>query len=450
MQSLTIKKDIIQGKPIDSTCIDSVTVEYPQISKSLLLLFCGYVVIWYLQIGYRMPSLGAIRFEFIYAAILTAIALFYTPKIDTKCPLLPYVLLYFLVIVIQIPFSHDFDTTWNVFVDRIIKFAFMAFFIISFVRSPSHLKYFIGAFLLACLKMGQEGLLGRITGAMIWENQGIMRLHGTTPLYMHPNSFSGMALGTLPFVFFLWPISNKYIRCALVTITILSFNIIIYTGSRTGYVGLFVFLFYIALTSKNKKKILIMYSLLFIITIPLIPADYIGRFDSIITEKDKEGDSIGARKEILEDAWQIFQKYPFGIGVSAFPKVRMEEFGRFQDTHNLYLEIATNLGIQGFIIVSLLIYKILTTLKQAKNSARESIDLIIKSGNSHFKDIAEDLKFIEAVASATIAFIIIRLALGLFGMDLYEIYWWFAIGITFSTYSMVKRIQNFMQSKLAE
>ena len=426
------------------------SVGYPHVSKKLLLMFCGYVIIWYLQLGYRWPLLGAVRFEFIYAAALTVLAFLATPKIDNQCPLLPYILLYFIVIVIQVPLSSDFDTSWEVFVDRIIKFSFMAFFIMSFVRSPTHMKYFLAAFLLACLKMGEEGLVGKMTGGLIWMNQGIMRLHGATPLYAHPNSFSGMALGTLPFVYYFWPLANRYIRIILLAIGLLSLNILIFTGSRTGYVGFFVFLLCIISSSKNKKIFIMALVLVGILTVSIIPSDYIGRFDSIFTEQDKEGASIEARKEILSDAWQIFQEHPLGIGVSAFPKVRMEKFGRYQDTHNLYFEIATNLGIQGLIVVSLLFYKIITTLKQVRRSAREYIDLAINAGNAHLKFMVEDLKFIEAVASATITFVIIRLALGLFGMDMYEIYWWFAIGIAFSTYSMMRRIRIYMQNQLAE
>jgi putative inorganic carbon (hco3(-)) transporter len=433
MQSLTIEKADIQGKSTESNCFDTVKVEYPQISKSLLLLFCGYVIIWYLQIGVRITALGAIRFEFIYAAVLTTLALFVAPKIDTKCPLIPYIVLYFLVIVIQVPFSYDFNTSWDVFVDRIVKFAFMAFFIVSFVRSPTHLKFFLGAFLLACLKMGQEGLIGKITGGMIWENQGIMRLHGATPMYDHPNSFSGMALGTLPFVFYLWPLNNKYIKLLLSIIAILSLNIVLYTGSRTGYVGFLFFALFFALTSKNKKKFLILYFLIFIVTIPAIPADYIGRFDSIFSGKDKEGKSTEARKQILKDAWQIFEDHPLGVGVGAFPKIRMDTFGRSQDTHNLYLEIATNLGVQGLIIVGILIYKMITTLNNIRVSSSKMIGLLKDSGQ-YDNELIPDLKLIEAVALATIAFLFIRLTLGFFGMDMYEIYWWFAIGITMSLY----------------
>ena len=44
----------------------------------------------------------------------------------------------------------------------------------------------------------------------------------------------------------------------------------------------------------------------------------------------------------------------------------------------------------------------------------------------------QDGRFLAACARATIAFIYARLFLGLFGMDTYEIYWWFAAGITMS------------------
>ena len=446
MQNLAIKDNGIKSNSYDSIR-GAASVEYPLIRMPLLLLFCGYVLIWYLQIGYRIPLLGTIRFELLYAVGLTLLVVIATPKFDISCPLIPYIVLYVAAMVVQIPFSSDFDTSCNVFIDRIIKFAFMSFFIIGFVRSPSNLKYFLGAFLLACLKMGQEGLVGRLTGALVWENQGILRLHGATPNYAHPNSFAGMALGTLPFLFYLWPLSTKYIKIVLLILAVLSLNIILFSASRTGYVGLSVFLACIFVTSKNKKKFMIYFISAAIVCLPLIPGEYVERFDSIFTGKDKEGQSLKSRKEILSDAWQIFQEHPLGVGISAFPKVRMERFGRSQDTHNLYLEIATNLGIQGFIVVLVLLYKLLAILKQVKNSAREGFELTIHADNRNLHFLRYDLKLIEAVASATITFVLIRLALGFFGMDLYEIYWWFAIGITFAIYTMMMRINTFIQCR---
>ena len=47
-----------------------------------------------------------------------------------------------------------------------------------------------------------------------------------------------------------------------------------------------------------------------------------------------------------------------------------------------------------------------------------------------------NLKILEASALAVYLFIIARLTLGLFGMDLYEIYWWFAGGLTIAIFNI--------------
>jgi O-antigen ligase len=421
--------------------------DYPYINTFLLVLFCTYVIIWYLQIGYRKPELGEMRFEFIYAACLFVIAIFGGGHVDLKCPLIAYIVLYFIILIIQVPFSYDSERSWDIFVNRIVKFAFMSFFIVAFVKSPRHLKYFLGAFLLACMKLGQEGFVGKITGSMIWENQGVMRLHGVTPIYFHPNSFSGNALGTVPFIYSLWPISNWFVKTAFLFQLVFALNIIVFTGSRTGYVGFLILLIFALYKSKVKKKFLL-YGIVFsLISFSLIPQQYVERFETIFTQQDKEGRSIETRRQIFEDAWQIFLSHPFGIGVAAFPAMRRDTFGRTQDTHNIYLEVATNLGIQGFVIFFLLVYKMLKTINTVKNNITVQIEWLKEkllkgdvAGDAQLEigGHLKDLRLMEATCSAVYLFVILRLGLGLFGMDLYEIYWWFAFGLSIAIFNMNK------------
>ncbi len=398
--------------------LDKFEEGYPKVNDFVLLLFCGYVFIWYLQIGYRIPALGAIRIEFFWALVLTAIA-FLSPNKPNyfRNPLSGIVVLFFLSMAIQVPFSYVPDHSWNVFFNRVIKFAFMAFFIVSFVRSPKGLILFIGSFLLACLKMGQEGMIGRLTGNMIWQNQGVMRLHGSTPMYMHPNSFTGMALGSIPFVLYLFPLVPKWLKVVLAIQFVFACNIILYTGSRTGYVAFFIMLLFGFLRSKKKKRIFIVVAIIILFGTQYIDSQYVERFNTIFTGQEIAGGSMGARKQILLDAVEIFLENPFGVGVSAFPALRMDKYGRYQDTHNLYLEVATNLGIQGFAIFIVLIVKMLYLLREISTSSEN--DLIV------------------AVAYSTYLFLIVRLGLGLFGMDLYEIYWWFSLGIVISLSNMI-------------
>lgn len=416
--------------------------EYPNINLLLILLFCGYVVTWYLEVGERIPFLGSIRFEFIYAILLILLVPFV--RTSFKSPLYIYVALYIFIVALRVPISYDTKLSWLTFWNHFLKLSFMGLFIIVFLKNPKSLLYFVVTFLLCFLKMGQEGLIGKISGQMIWENQGIMRLHGSTPLYSHSNSFSGTQIGILPFLNRLFPLSPWFVKIVFLIQFIFIGNIVLYTGSRTGYVGFLAYIVFIIYRSKIKKKAFF-YAIIFVlITIPFIPGQYYGRFESIFTLKEKEGDSAETRIQILKDASEIFLRYPLGIGVGAFPSIRHDTFGRDQDTHNLYLQIATNLGVPGLIIFGLLIYKLLKTLRELTKNFTVQIKILeqkfVETENivSRLK-IAEherQLKFLRAMSNIVFEFVIIRLVLGLFGHDLYEIYWWFSIGLTIALSNM--------------
>ena len=410
---------------------------YPHVPRWLSLLFYLYVVTWYLQIGSRIAFLGAMRFEFFLGSFLVIAACFVGAELRSS--LLVFVAFYLMALFIQLPFSADFDSSWQTFVNRLVKFSMMALFITVFVKNPRHLLLFLGAFLLACMKIGQEGLVGVITGGAMWQNQGVMRLHGSTGLYGHPNSLAGNALGSLPFVFYLFPISNLAGRIALLVQAGLAFNILMFTGSRTGYIGFFGMAGYALCRAHKRFRTLLLIALIVVAAAYLVPGEYIERFHSIFTLQEREGHSAQTRLLILKDGWQIVLRYPMGVGISAFPKVRQEMFGRYQDTHNLYLEVATNLGIQGFVAFFFLVFKMMRHLGQLRAGfADQKADVLaalcrIPAGTDHRRSAEShllDLRLMEATSAAIRMFIFARLVVGIFGMDLYEIYWWFALGLT--------------------
>lgn len=416
--------------------------QYKHVPLVLILMFCCYVLIWYLQMGERWPALGSIRLEFIYGLILIAIMPFLGIPFDS--PLVKFILLYLAMVIVQIPLSHDADHSMDIFFNRVVKFGFMGVFIATFVKSPRDLRLFVLSFMLAWAKMGQEGIYGVLTGGMMWENQGILRLHGSTSLYHHPNSFSGLAVGTLPFIYYLFPVVSRMAKIGLLVMAVFTVNIIVFTGSRTGYVALAIFLILLFFRSKKKK-------LWAAATIPILvgavvftPVEYRQRFMSIFTLQEAEGSSAQTRIQILKDAWQVFMEHPAGVGVGAFPYVRQQMFNRIQDTHNLYLEVATNLGVQGFIAFMLFIGALILTLVANYRSFKEQLEDLYSNESRVWKDDSfyrfhahvRDLRFMKAVSSAIVTFVIVRLALGMFGMDLYEIYWWFAAGSAIALYKM--------------
>ncbi len=180
---------------------------------------------------------------------------------------------------------------------------------------------------------------------------------------------------------------------------------------------------------------------------PLIPNSYYERFDSIFTLKEKEGASEEARIQILKDSIQVFEEHPFGVGVGAFPQVRMETFGRNQDTHNLYMQVATNLGVQGLIIFLLLLGKAIRMLKELIGDLRSQAKavqevLTLPQVEGEARKLLEKhvagVNLLAATAQAVLLFLVVRLTIGLFGHDLYEIYWWFGLGLIIALFNMNK------------
>jgi putative inorganic carbon (hco3(-)) transporter len=414
--------------------------DYPSVPTALVVVFLAFIVFRYLEGGQRIEFLGRIRFELIMGAVLAVVGIVMFMKDKTRPPTaaLRWAMLLALWMLAMVGMSADVAYSWNIFVDRLVKFMMIAIFIAAFVVNPTILRWFFAAYLLAFAKMAQEGIHGLVTGSLVWENQGVMRLHGPTWSYAHPNSFSGTQLGTLPYLQQFWPLAPKFLRYAMIGQAVAALAIILYCGSRTAYLGFFAWLAILIARARSSFKALAVLVFVIGLSLPFIPSQYLARLETIYTQKEIEGASIDTRKEILGDAWKIFAEHPFGVGVGAFPIVREREFGREQDTHNLYLEVATNLGFVGFVLFAGMVmsmYLTLTRLTQRINAQIAQMDRLCPPGENveprtrvaHAHRL--DLRVMLATAQATSAFLLVRLVLGLFGHDLYEIYWWFVLGI---------------------
>jgi O-antigen ligase len=387
-----------------------------------------------MELHFRIPALQALRFQFTYGAIVGFCCLLaYLKDVDRSSPLNSVTKVTFWLIAIlgiYTVFSMDREESMWVYKDRVIKFALVSFFIYAATQKIEDLRVIIAFMLLAWLKMGQEGFWGWLSGNLVWENQGIPRLHGSTAMYGHPNSFSGFAVGCLPFaVFLLMAVKSKLLKFGFLVLIAFSIIIVVTTGSRTGYVAVTLGTLYFFFKLKaGKFKIILLMILSVFIAANFVPEDYKGRFMSIFSGEEKEGRSSDKRLEIIEDAFAIYAKYPMGIGVQAFPKVRQEVFARSQNTHNLYLEVLTNIGPIGFIVFFMFVYQLISTTKN---------NLLLIEKKIGFND--PDKTLLINLCKAIIGFVLMPLLLGLFGMDLYEIYWWVALGLILSIRKLIQQ-----------
>jgi O-antigen ligase len=445
--------------PVNSSRQAIQRIRYWEPPLPVTAVFLVFVVARYMQWGARKDILSTIRIEFLLGLTLTiscAFLLSSSPIQWNRVPAVKKVItgisLLFVAMIVQIPFAADGPLAQQIFVDRVIKFAMLTFFMVVLIRSPKVLRWFMVAFLFGCFYVTQESTRGAISGSLVWQNQGIMRLHGAVPIYRHPNSLAGLAIGVLPFIVYLFPVIRRWtLKLALLPLLLTSMVCLLFSGSRTGYLAFIVFGLFWLLRSRHKWKALLLVVGLCVIAYPLIPGQYRERFMSI-GGQEAEGNSREKRVEIITDAMTILVENPIGVGVASFPAVRGERFGRNQDTHNLYLEVATNLGVQGLLIFFYLLISLFWLFRDTQlllsRSEHQLRGLVHQKKVARQKaaEILSDLSYIRAVTSASEGFLVIRLALGLFGMDLYEVYWWFIAGLGIAGFMLARTLALVVES----
>jgi O-antigen ligase len=265
-------------------------------------------------------------------------------------------------------------------------------------------------------------------------------------MWQHPNSLGGLAVCTVPFVYYLYPVVKKrWAKMAVLGLLVSSLACVLYSASRTAYLGLIVFLAFVLSKSRRKFSAILILGIVVGTAIPYLPEQYKGRFSSIFTGHEAEGNSSETRKQILRDAWVIFKEHPLGIGIGTFPLIREDRFGRVQDTHNMYMEALVNLGVQGFVIFMILMWKVYRVfgandrayLAQIARMAALPFDKktppeVAAERAAHLAD----LRYARGANMAAMGYLVVHAFTGFFGTDLYEIEWWICIGLAAANFRL--------------
>ena len=419
-----------------------ITLRSKESDPFAFLGLLAYTISVYTALGERLGFLAAIRHELVMGVVLIALsvkALMGNPiRVGQHRTLLIAIGLLFLVLASQIPFAYDPQRAWETFFDRIMKQAMFTLFLVVLVRSPRQLGWFMFAYMFSLFWVHQEAMYGLITGSLVWYNQGIHRLHGAVTLYRHPNGLSLIAVTALTFVVYLLPAMRRwYLKLALLALAVMAGLCIIYTGSRAGYVGAIAVVVFYWWFMPHKVKGTIGLVVVALLILTVLPQQYKDRFLSI-GGQEKEGHSKQQRILLMTDAWEIFKENPLGVGVDCFEPVRIDRFGRGQGTHNLYLQVLTHLGIQGFIVF--LFFAVYLTLAfhrmvgRLQSLRRAAAGLARGSPRNRralapLRQLDSDAAFMVAVAKSGRLYLLMLLVNGVFAHTLYLICWWFASGL---------------------
>ena len=193
-----------------------------------------------------------------------------------------------------------------------------------------------------------------------------------TSLFSNPNILAVYLL--LYFPFSLWatflPENKGRMRVFYAITTVFCALCILLTWSRGAWLGVFleVFLFLI-FHSRKSRYILRLLPLLFIF-VPLLPSNFKSRLLSI---GDLGESSIRYRLQTWQGTLKMLKAYPFGIGVgerawrAVYPHFAVSGTKTVMHAHNVFLQVATELGMVGMIVFLLLIFTALLSACKKKN-----------------------------------------------------------------------------------
>lgn len=182
-----------------------------------------------------------------------------------------------------------------------------------------------------------------------------------TSLFSNPNILAVYLL--LYFPLSLWatfsPENRGRVRLFFATTSVLCALCILLTWSRGAWVGLALecFLFLLFHSKKSRIAVLWLPPIAFL-SLPILPQNFRGRLLSI---GDLGESSIRYRLLTWRGTWKMLQQHPFGIGIGErawrviYPHYAVSGTATVMHAHNIFLQVAIELGAVGFFLFLLLI-----------------------------------------------------------------------------------------------
>jgi O-antigen ligase len=351
-----------------------------------LNLYLLFVVSWFVHLPARLEFLGVIRFDLILVCILAGLALTRVSNDEQPAPAGKVLRLLIVYAIVMIPFVYWPGSAIKSGLPNFIKAVVFFYFTIAFVRTEADLKKFVLMFLSCQIFRIVEPLYLNLTqnywgsAASMGNWEHMLRLSGAPSDVINPNGLAFVVCTVLPFLYFMSGLSSKYFFTALMLAPACLY-VLSLTGSRSGIIGLAALMLGIVVKSKSRA------TLFLIATIGLVVAGFgftflapnlQDRYLSIIGKGEKNTTTADQRMEGMEAQFEVVMNRPilgYGLGTSAEANVHFTTSGPYKDqelpAHNLYLEIAQELGVGGLIIFLFFIKEIFSGFAKSKKlSAR--------------------------------------------------------------------------------
>jgi len=276
------------------------------------------------------------------------------------------------VMVATAPFSIWPSGALSTFTELFLKVVLVFVLLTHSLTSPQLLRRFTWLIVVAMGYIAARGWIDYANGTNLLQGE---RLQGAVPGLMgNPNDLAMNMVTFLPFAAFGALLPGKTLaRLFAAGVTVLMLGTILFAKSRAGFLALAVTGALIILQSGRLRPGLATAILVgALVAPPLMPQSFWTRVSSIVNAEDDETGSRGARLVLFQEGWDAFLSHPFtGVGAGQFQNYNPPERQElWRETHNVPLQVLSELGIFGAAAFTWLLARAGLTLFQVWNALR--------------------------------------------------------------------------------
>ncbi len=402
-------------------------------------LFCLFILSYFMRVTARVPFLGSMHFDLVLAA-LTALALVLgprarragpAPKLDPVARQLWLLLAYILITIPFVEWPGSVLRNLELYTKSLCFF----FFVVATVDTTRKLRILIIVYtatqvfrVLEPLYMHlRSGYWGSFTSLGNWEYMD--RLAGSPYDIINPNGLAFVVIMTLPLTYLVLRPSTAMRWAVFLGLTAAMCYALVLSASRSGFLGLVFLALFVSWRSKRRGTYLVVGALVGLISLGLMTDLQRERYVSIFSSHAKGAATAEMRYTGVIGDFKVSLRRPFfGHGLGTSREANANFRGEDLPSHDLYTEVAEELGYIGLALTLALIWSFLRACWTAQRLlATASLD-------------DARLRFLHDVATTLVAVVAVDLFFSFASFGFSEPYWYFFGGLSVVTARLAAKL----------
>jgi O-antigen ligase len=264
------------------------------------------------------------------------------------------------VILLTAPFSIWFGGAVSTFTDLYLKVTLVYLLAVNVLNSPKRIERLTWLLVLALGYIAFRAVLDYVRGVNLI-SRGTRVQGSVAGLLQNPNDLALHMVVFMPLALFMaMQPGSPLKRLIALGAGASMLCAVVASGSRGGFLGLALMIVVLGVFAARQRPGMVVAGVLALMcALPLVPSQYWRRISSITDSSKDDYESSTARKQLFSEAFDAFVENPMtGVGAGQFkdynPRGRIEAW---HETHNIWLQVASELGIFGVAVFTFLMLR---------------------------------------------------------------------------------------------